>query len=106
MFGQGPSVPEISTQEAEARLKKEPTPMVLDVREPDEYEAGHIPGSKLVPLGTLDQHLDELPKDREIVVVCRSGGRSAHATQLLKHSGYKAFNMAGGMLAWQGPVER
>lgn len=105
MFG-NPTVPEISSQEAQERIASAERPFVLDVREPDEYASGHIPGSKLIPLGTLPNHLDELPKDQPIIVVCHAGGRSAHATQHLVQSGYQAVNMMGGMMSWQGPVER
>lgn len=106
MFGFGPSVPSMSTQEVQARLNEPQPPMVLDVREPEEYREGHIPGSTLIPLGTLGENLDALPKSEPIIVVCRSGGRSAHATQHLVQAGYQAINMVGGMLDWRGPVER
>ena len=105
MFGNS-TVPEISSQEAQERIASAERPFVLDVREPDEYASGHIPGSKLIPLGTLPNHLDELPKDQPIIVVCKAGGRSAQATQHLVQSGYQAVNMMGGMMSWQGPVER
>ena len=84
---------------------------VIDVREPDEYSGafGHILGSKLVPLGSLVARLEELPKDKPLVMVCRSGARSAQATVLLKNKGIaKVANLAGGMLRWRAqrfPVE-
>ena len=107
MFGQFfKSTPEISPRELEERLGGAEPPLVVDVREPGEYAQGHIPGCTLMPLGVLGARLAELPKDRELVVVCRSGGRSAMATQHLTKAGYKALNMAGGMMAWRGPVER
>lgn len=77
---------------------------VIDVREPDEYSGafGHILGSKLVPLGSLVARLEELPKDKPLVMVCRSGARSAQATVLLKNKGIaKVANLAGGMLRWR-----
>lgn len=81
----------------------------VDVREPDEYAAGHVVGSRLIPLGQLSQHLAELPRDRAIVVVCRSGRRSGEAVQLLQQAGFgRALNLAGGMIAWHAadlPVE-
>lgn len=106
MFGlfKRPQGAEISAQEVEARLKDRP--FILDVREPSEYQQGHIPGVKLIPLGTLASRLQDLPKDQEIVVVCRSGARSGMATQQLRQAGFNAINMAGGMLGWRGPVER
>lgn len=107
MFGLStPRMPQISAQEVEQRLQAGSVPFILDVREPSEYRGGHIPGSQLISLGTLGARLQDLPRDREIVVVCRSGARSASATQHLIQSGFQALNMAGGMLAWRGPVER
>ncbi|MGC2166601.1 MAG: rhodanese-like domain-containing protein [Gallionella sp.] len=78
--------------------------IVLDVREDDEYKAGHVLGAKLVPLGKLTEHLPQLEKykDRPIVVMCRSGIRSATAcTRLGKHGFTQAHNLAGGVIAWQ-----
>ena len=73
---------------------------VLDVREPDEFASGHIPGATLIPLGQLSSRLNELPKDKTIVAVCRSGNRSGQATELLLQQGFDAHNMQGGMNAW------
>jgi rhodanese-related sulfurtransferase len=95
-----------SPQEVEQQLKASPKPFVLDVREPGEYQQGHIPGSVLIPLGTLAGRLNELPKGQKIVVVCRSGNRSGMGTNILRKAGLDAINMAGGMNAWRGPVER
>ena len=82
--------------------------LLLDVREPDEWRAGHAPGARHVPLGNLKHSLGSMPRDRRIVVTCRSGGRSARATALLTHTGYQAVNLTGGMRAWASaglPVE-
>jgi len=73
---------------------------VLDVRESDEWRAGHIPGAHHVPLGELAARMPEIPTDREIVCVCRVGGRSAQATVFLARQGYQAVNLDGGMEAW------
>lgn len=100
----GPGIPEISTQEVAHKLEAQENPFLLDVREVFEYEAGHIPGSLLIPLGNLPERLNELPKDRDLVVICRSGQRSGRAVRLLLEHGYQARNMVGGMLAWKGPV--
>ena len=84
---------------------------VIDVRETDEFSGafGHILGAKLVPLGSLVTRLEELPKDKPLVMVCRSGARSSQATVLLKNKGIaKVANLAGGMLRWRAqrfPVE-
>ncbi|WP_336921599.1 rhodanese-like domain-containing protein [Aquipuribacter sp. SD81] len=74
--------------------------VVLDVREDDEWQAGHAPGALHVPLNQVPERLDELP-DGELHVVCRSGGRSARATAWLNQNGYEAVNVAGGMGAWR-----
>jgi len=76
--------------------------LVLDVREDDEWDAGHIAGAVHIPLGQLVERVDELPEDRQLVVVCRSGARSARATAFLASSGLVAVNLAGGMHAWAG----
>ncbi|MEO8142782.1 MAG: MBL fold metallo-hydrolase [Betaproteobacteria bacterium] len=78
---------------------------VIDVREPEEFTGalGHIEGAKLLPLGTLIQRKNEIAPDLPVVVVCRSGARSAQATVLLRDAGYaRVANLAGGMLRWRG----
>ena len=79
----------------------QPQPFVLDVRQPDEYRAGHIRGAQLIPLHELQQRAGELPRDRKIVCVCRSGNRSSSAARLLAPLGFDVVNMDGGMIAWQ-----
>ncbi|HXW81063.1 MAG TPA: rhodanese-like domain-containing protein, partial [Acidimicrobiales bacterium] len=74
--------------------------LLLDVREPAEWQAGHAPEAWLVPMGQVSQRRGELPSDRQIVVVCRSGGRSAAVTESLREWGLDAVNLEGGMLAW------
>ncbi len=73
---------------------------LLDVREPYEWDAGHIEGATHIPMGQLAARQDELARDRTIVVVCRSGNRSAQVTGALQRAGYDAHNMEGGMAAW------
>lgn len=78
--------------------------LVLDVREPAEFAAGHVLNAKPIPLGKLKERIGELEKyrDQPMVVVCRSGNRSGTACALLSKAGYtQAHNMAGGMNAWQ-----
>ena len=99
MFGS--PMPAMNVQELSEKLKDGKRPLVLDVREPEEYQAGHIAGAQLVPLGTLNQRVNELPKDTEIVCVCASGSRSSSATKMLISAGYAAVNMNGGMFTWQ-----
>lgn len=73
---------------------------VLDVREDDEWQAGHIEGALHIPLGDLPTRLAEVPADEEVVVVCRAGGRSARAVAWLVQNGLEAVNLDGGMGAW------
>ena len=73
---------------------------LIDVRNPDEFAAGHIPGAALIPLPELAGRLDEVPTDREIHVVCQSGARSAQATELLTEAGVDAVSVSGGTKAW------
>ena len=74
---------------------------VLDVREPDEWETVHIPGATLIPLGELEDRLEELPANQDILVVCRSGNRSATARDVLLNAGFEnVTSMAGGMIDW------
>ena len=72
---------------------------LLDVREPDEWQAGHIERAQHIPLGELLDRLSELP-DGELVVVCRSGNRSGRVVAWLVGNGRDALNLAGGMFAW------
>jgi phage shock protein E len=97
----GPPLPSLNAAELSEKLKNGKRPVVLDVRQPEEYREGHIAGSKLIPLGDLRQRVHELPKEREIVCVCATGSRSRSATKLLINAGYKATNMNGGMFTWQ-----
>jgi rhodanese-related sulfurtransferase len=91
----------ISSSEAKARIDGSNPPYLLDVREPHEFKDGHIPGARLVPLGDLAARLSDMPRDREILVVCRSGNRSSRATKQLNKAGLKAINLQGGMIGWQ-----
>ena len=74
---------------------------LLDVREPSEHAVSHIDGAVLVPLGSLARSFDRLPRDRPVVVYCRSGARSARAVAQLRSAGFDAYNLAGGILAWE-----
>ncbi|HET9897765.1 MAG TPA: rhodanese-like domain-containing protein [Streptosporangiaceae bacterium] len=73
---------------------------LLDVREPDEWAAGHVPGATHIPLGELGLRTSEIPGDETVYVICRSGHRSAHATGALTGAGWNAVNVAGGMQQW------
>ena len=97
----GPPVPTLKPAEVQEKLKNGRRPFLLDVREKSEMRDGYISGAKLIPLGQLNRRMKELPKDREIVCVCRSGNRSKSAAKRLISAGYSALNMRGGMLAWK-----
>jgi rhodanese-related sulfurtransferase len=73
---------------------------LLDVREDDEWAAGHAPEAVHIPVGTLNERAAEIPQDREVFVICRSGARSAYAAQALIGAGWKAVNVADGMTGW------
>lgn len=74
---------------------------LVDVREPDEYESGHVPGAISVPLGEVAERVDECVVAGQVTyMICRSGGRSANACALLADRGYEAVNVAGGTMAW------
>jgi|SRR5713101_2895436 len=74
--------------------------VVLDVRNPDEYNAGHVPGAKLIPLGELSARQDEIPGGDPIYVICATGGRSLAATKAMIEAGYRAVSVMGGTKAW------
>ncbi|MCI2256163.1 rhodanese-like domain-containing protein [Domibacillus sp. PGB-M46] len=96
---------QISPNEVESLRKQGKELSVIDVREAEEVAAGKIPGAVNIPLGLLEFRLQDLDKSKEHIVVCRSGGRSSMAANLLEERGYKVINMAGGMNDWQGPTE-
>jgi len=73
---------------------------VVDVREADEYEAGHVPGAILIPLSELQGRADEVPSGEPVLVICKSGGRSAQACGFLAAMGRDVTNVAGGTMAW------
>jgi DMSO/TMAO reductase YedYZ molybdopterin-dependent catalytic subunit/rhodanese-related sulfurtransferase/glyoxylase-like metal-dependent hydrolase (beta-lactamase superfamily II) len=103
-LSRGPSdVDAVRTPQIGARAARslvEGGALLVDVREVDEWEVSHAPEAVLVPMSTVKQRRHELPRDRRVVVVCRSGGRSAAVTESLRGWGFDAVNLAGGMCAW------
>src|SRR4051794_7283106 len=91
------NVKEVSAVDAESGSAQH---ILLDVRNADEWEAGHAPTAQWIPLGDLEGARFKLPMNRRIVCVCRSGVRSARATEALQGWGFEAANMAGGMKDW------
>ena len=99
------TVPEITPRELKARLDRGDNLFILDVREPHEYQICNI-GGYLIPLGDLSKRVNELDSSREIVAHCRSGKRSAEASEFLRQSGFrKVLNLKGGILAWSDEVD-
>lgn len=87
---------------SEALSKRESGAFILDVRQPEEWNEAHIPDSTLIPLDQLANRINELPKDQEIVVVCRSGNRSAQGRDILLQAGFtNVTSMAGGLNQWK-----
>jgi len=80
---------------------------VIDVREPDEFAAGHIPDAQNLPLSTLQSGGDiSLNKDGSYIIICRSGNRSQQASEILQEQGYSVVNVKEGMSSWTGPVSK
>lgn len=87
---------------AEYRQQYETAPhLLLDVRTPEEFADGHIPGAVNISLQTLGQNLASIPTDRPVVIYCRSGNRSAQAMRLLAEAGYTSLYDLGGIITWQ-----
>jgi rhodanese-related sulfurtransferase len=95
---------------SEASRRQSAGALLVDVRQPDEWSAGHAPNARLIPIGSLANQLCEIPRDREVLLICRSGNRSGSAQRQLLQLGYEqVFNVRGGMQAWARaglPVER
>ena len=100
-MNQPAAIPTIDVQEAAARRDGPDKPIVVDVREADEFETVRLEGAALLPMSTFADRHTELPKDRPLLVMCHVGGRSA-ATSFLVRSGWtNAINVAGGIDAWE-----
>ena len=96
-----PAALELTVSVTQAGALRDAGAFVLDVREPDEFAAGHIGGARLIPLGELPNRLAEVPRDKMIVVVCRTGHRSAQGRDILLGAGYPSVtSMATGMTGW------
>ncbi|HEY7598234.1 MAG TPA: rhodanese-like domain-containing protein [Actinophytocola sp.] len=92
-------VPSVTVPDIPAELPAQT--VLLDVREQDEWDAGHAPQAQHIPMSELAGRLEELPADQEVLVICRSGGRSARVTAYLNANGWDARNIDGGMQSWE-----
>ncbi|MGZ4567351.1 MAG: rhodanese-like domain-containing protein [Blastococcus sp.] len=92
-------IPEIDQTTLAGRLA-DGDALVLDVREAHEFRPGHVPGAWNIPLSILPVRMHELPKDKQVLVICQAGGRSAQATVLLRAVGVDAYSVSGGTGAW------
>jgi len=101
-----PQVPEMPVEELKARLERGEQPLIIDVREPWEYDLVHLPQARLIPMNTIPEHMHELDKDAEIVLHCDHGARSwSVAAYLMQHGFSNVKNLTGGIDAWARRVE-
>ncbi len=113
LFSAAPSTASTSAQTIDvqdASRRQAAGALLVDVRERAEWQQGHAPKAKLIPLGPLANRLTEIPRERDVLLICRSGNRSGSAQrQLLQPGDERASNVSGGMNAWMSaglPVER
>jgi adenylyltransferase/sulfurtransferase len=102
------TMPEITPTELKQRLDRGDRPVIIDVREPHEWEIGNLGehGARLIPLAELPERTEEIGRDAEIVLHCRTGGRSGKALEFLQSQGYeRLWNLKGGVLAWSDEVD-
>jgi rhodanese-related sulfurtransferase len=90
-----------TVEQLKARLDAGEKPVLIDVREDEEVAQGMIEGAIHIPMGQIPDRLDEIPRDKEVIFICRSGNRSGRVCEFLSAQGYdRTVNMLGGMLAW------
>lgn len=94
-----PAVPQVEIDEFKKEVEAGAT--IIDVREPSEYSNGHVPNAISMPLSSLGATFTEIPKDKEVYVICELGGRSYSAAEALNQAGVKAISVNGGTSAWQ-----
>jgi rhodanese-related sulfurtransferase len=97
---------QIFPHQVEEMLKQGKNVSIIDVREAEEVAHGKIPGARHIPLSQLGNRFNEIEKEKEHILVCRSGNRSGMACEFLASQGYNVINMVGGMLEWTGEIER
>ena len=100
------NVPAMDVEKLREMMQSPTPPIVIDVREKKENDLCKIPGSVLIPVGELPQHLAQVPKDKPVVLHCHHGGRSGRATAFLMEQGYtNVFNLTGGIHAWSERID-
>jgi rhodanese-related sulfurtransferase len=109
-FPFGPKVDEADVKETADSLAREAGAVLIDVREPDEWRAGHARGARHIPLAQLPASLDDLPREAPVYLICATGNRSRNAAAFLQKNGFsRPVNVRGGTVAWQRaglPIER
>ena len=98
-------IPIITTDELQKKLEAGEKLELVDVREDEEVAAGMIPGAKHIKMMEIPNRMNELEREMEYIIICRSGARSSNVCQFLQEQGYKVRNMVGGMLEWKGSVQ-
>lgn len=95
---------DVSIDEA-LKMWQDKEAIIIDVRTVEEYQAGHIPDVANIPLDQLDSRSSEVPKDKKVLLICRSGNRSSQGTKILRSKGFdNVYNITAGMSTWRGPV--
>ena len=103
LFGGASKIPSVNPREAWERLSKgQPTPVLIDVRESWEFNSGHAKGAKNIPLSQLGKRVGEIPRNRDVLLICQSGNRSMNAANFLHQQGItQVFNVSGGTSVWR-----
>ena len=105
-FAAEEAIPAVSARELKRKMDEGEALTLIDVREPYEYEIARIAGARLIPLGELETHVDELPRTGTLVLQCHSGSRSEHAARLLREAGFEnVYNLEGGIDAWSVEID-
>lgn len=106
-FGKSTSVRTLKSTEFRSEMEQSKNKLLIDVREPEEYKSGFIPGAKNIPLSQLEKRLGEISKDRDVLLYCRSGMRSKSAARILsKHGFTRLAHLQGGVSSWNGKLSR
>lgn len=106
-FGKSASVRTLKSSDFRIEMEQTKNKLLVDVREPDEYKSGFIPGAVNIPLSQLEQRLVDIPKNRDVLLYCRSGMRSKNAARILQRHGYvRLAHLQGGVSSWDGKLTR